>query len=86
MWVLILNCEIAEKPPAVIGGYPTREEAENAGDLATSFDPSWLMPPPYWYSYTVIPGAGCGAPTGMTHSSIVMGDGIRVRETRRFGK
>lgn len=34
-WVLILTSSYCQRPPAVIGGYRTRDDAEGAGIAAT---------------------------------------------------
>jgi hypothetical protein len=94
-WVLILDSSWTTKPPAVIGGYATREEAERAGDLATAFEPydpeiinGHSMP--YWIRYVVVPGAAAFGPLGSTHCELQRGDwsgsrpGEITRITRRF--
>ena len=70
-WVLILNSDINAKPPAVIGGYATRVEAEAAGEFATAFDnePQWPRLP-FYTSYVVVPGAACSEPLGCTQSEV----------------
>jgi hypothetical protein len=81
-WVLILDSSYTAAPAAVIGGYATREEAEQAGDLATAFGPyvpaTEGSPPsqemPYWVRYTVIPGAAASGPLGATHSHLQRAD------------
>ena len=70
-WVLILNSDITAKPPAVVGGYKTREEAEQAGNLATAFDNDFMFSSgPFYKYYVVIPGAACSEPLGCTHASV----------------
>lgn len=69
-WVLILNTGYIQKPPAVIGGYPSRAEAERAGELATAFDNAVDCRLPYYTEYLVIPGAAAAEPVGATQSSI----------------
>ncbi len=62
-YVLILNSDYVNKPPAVIGGYPSCVEAEQAGDLATAFKGGIRHEAsPFYTSYVVVPGAGA-APT-----------------------
>lgn len=72
-WVLILNTDYVAKPPTIIGGYATREEAEAAGETATAFKnkPNQvLVSSPYYCRYSVIPGAACSGPLGSTHSYV----------------
>lgn len=95
-WVLILNSPITAKPPAVIGGYLTRETAEQAGDAATAFknvqgDSGWYSSViPYYTSYVVIPGAAVDEPAGSTHSVVYVPNlepneyGKIFRKTERF--
>jgi len=85
-WVLILNSGLIQKPPAVVGGYPTREEAERAGDLATAItDREQFQRLPYYTHYLVIPGAACSEPAGMTSSFVDHGDNYKLeRYTRRW--
>lgn len=90
-WVLILNSSYTAKPPAVVGGYDTREAAETAGDAATAFKNeegpigfhSSRMP--FYISYVVIPGAATSASTGSTQVNLDReDDGKIVRVVRRF--
>ena len=67
-WVLILQSPTVQEPPAVIGGYETREEAEKAGELATEQSSKHDEPFANFNSYTVIPGAALHGPVGSTHS------------------
>ena len=86
-WVLILNSGYIQKPPAVIGGYPTREEAERAGDLATAFkNESPFEREPFYLSYSVIPGAACSEPIGATFSYVERNDDFTglERKTKRW--
>lgn len=84
-WVLILNSNVAAKPPAVIGGYKTQVEAETAGDLATAFSSEQFASIPYYSSYVVIPGAACCDPVGSTHSFVCNNDDyILERITKKF--
>jgi hypothetical protein len=76
-WVLILTPQVNQRPPAVIGGYPTRVDAEQAGELATAYsEPEkhengfWIVKAPDFYAYTVIPGAACAEPLGSTVGSV----------------
>jgi hypothetical protein len=59
MWILILNSSWIAKPPAVIGGFKTLDEAEASGDLATHFWPPTEDWGPGrtgdWTSYTIVP-------------------------------
>lgn len=89
-WILILNSNINAKPPAVIGGYATREDAERAGDAATAFDnePEWPQLP-FYTNYVVIPGAACSEPIGSTLSDVVhsqdFATGHKIqRQTKRW--
>lgn len=87
-WVLILNSDYTAKPPAVIGGYPTREAAEAAGDAATAFVSAPPYDLPYYTHYLVMPGAAVDA-GGSTHSDLVRDctdyANIKIeRRTRRF--
>jgi hypothetical protein len=67
-WVLILNSDYVQKPPAVIGGYTTKFDAERAGDAATWYENkegtlgyhSTAMP--FYTRYNIIP-AGNVTPT-----------------------
>jgi hypothetical protein len=68
-WVLILTSSLNARPPAVVGGYPTRAEAEAAGDEAVQFEPGAKVFPEF-SSYVVIPGAACAEPVGSTHCRI----------------
>jgi hypothetical protein len=65
-WVLILTSSYYNQPPAVIGGYPTRDEAEQAGEMAIVYDEENRIVPNYT-KYTVIPGAACSGPLGSVH-------------------
>ena len=92
MWVLILNSDYVAKPPAVIGGYSTREEAERVGDLATSFENlfenkegvlGWYSSVmPFYTSYIVIPGAAAAGPLAMTSCALERDEHGRI--TRRL--
>lgn len=86
-WVLILNSNVVAKPPAVIGGYKTRVEAETAGDLATAFIGSSMSASmPYYSSYVVIPGAACSEPAGSTYSCVERNDDWMLeRYKKKFG-
>jgi hypothetical protein len=86
-WVLILNSDVVAKPPAIIGGYATREEAETAGDLATDFSNLPEFASPYYISYSVIPGAAAVGPSGGTFSSVARewgGTCVWQRYTRKW--
>lgn len=91
MWVLILTSGTITRPPAVIGGYLSREEAERAGDLATAYDSSATVYPEF-QNYTVIPGAAQSGPVGSTHSRVIRdydyaaGNMIVTRCTDRWPK
>lgn len=85
-WVLILNSNVVAKPPAVVGGYKTRVEAEAAGDAATAFSSEHFASVPYYSSYIVIPGAACSEPIGSTHSFVGTNEDFFLeRVTNRFG-
>ena len=96
-WVLILNSNYTQKPPAVVGGYPSLVQAESAGDLATAFGepaPDAAMgyhsvPYPYYTSYLVIPGAAANYPLQSLYCRIERrfdpDDGKLVRIKERFG-
>lgn len=91
-WVLILRGSYTTEPPAVIGGYPTRDAAEAAGDCAlvqvppTELSP-WPARPHYRY-YIVIPGAASAGAIGMVECALVdQGGGYSTplkREKRRL--
>lgn len=84
-WVLILNSSWTQKPPAVIGGYLTRAEAERAGDAATAFKNDGPSQMPFYTTYHVIPGAADSEPEGATTSRLECGDhGEIVRLTERW--
>jgi len=87
-WVLILDSDINAKPPAVVGGYATRAEAEAAGELATAFDNEKQFPHlPHYTSYVVIPGAACSEPVGCTQSEVFYsGDYGAGNKIERFTK
>jgi hypothetical protein len=65
-WVLILNSPWHDKPSAVVGGYLSQDEAEVAGELATSWPEDGKCVPEFT-GYSVIPGAACMPPSGATH-------------------
>jgi hypothetical protein len=82
-WVLILVSGLNARPPAVVGGYPTQESAEKAGELATRpipGDKNSLEHYPgstngmdhyaEFVRFTVIPGAAVDGPVGCTHSQL----------------
>lgn len=73
-WVLILTTDGTMFPPAVIGGYPSREEAEAAGHAATEVAETAALTDshtfPEFTAYTVIPGAACAGPLGGTYSRV----------------
>jgi hypothetical protein len=83
-WVLILGSPYTNKPYAVVGGYPTQEEAEQAGELATAAnETSW----PEFTGYTVIPGAACSGPVGASHGHIERYyDAGKTTITRHFNR
>lgn len=73
-WVLILSSDDSGKHPAVVGGYPTREEAELAGISGTAYeapDATGLQLMPFYNRYMVIPGSGGREPAGTTHSRVL---------------
>ena len=65
-WVLILTSSYLARPPAVVGGYPTRDDAEQAGELATAYDEEKNLTPDFCH-YTVVPGAACSEPVSSVH-------------------
>ena len=89
-WVLILVSSEIPKPPAVVGGYQTREEAEQAGELATAYDVE-KYGIPYFTRYSVIPGAACSGPIGATHvktsyESVWQNEKFELKVTREIHK
>ena len=93
-WVLILTSTVNARPPAVVGGYPTRESAELAGELATRpiLQPAestwqWDSQAPCYQYFTVIPGAAVDEPLGVTHGSSVdrEDNGKIINRIHRYG-
>jgi hypothetical protein len=88
-WVLILIVD-GNAPPAVIGGYPTHESADKAGELATrpikSPEAGMWDRMQFYSRFTVIPGAAVDGPLGCTHSVLTRGDDhyAIVRQTYRY--
>lgn len=65
-WVLILMGNEHQRPPAVIGGYPSQADAEQAGELAIFCNEDKCVIPTFT-RYSVIPGAACSGPLGAVH-------------------
>jgi hypothetical protein len=63
-WVLILVPVLDHSPPAVIGGYRSRDDAEAAGWLAIRISEDYTVPRPPYHKFLVIPGAADCEPTG----------------------
>jgi hypothetical protein len=69
-WVLVLTSNVIGEPPAIIGGYDTREVAETVGRLAITTSSDYKVPPPHYRNYLVIPGAACSQAFGSTYGRV----------------
>lgn len=83
-WVLILTSTLNGCPPAIVGGYLSRDEAEAAGMAATATLPKLYAPLPPYTMFTVIAGAALVAPQlGSVHSRVWREHDRYIRVTTR---